>query len=141
MIRGVFMLGEFEINEAREWPRLPDSPRFTALPGRVAVLMCERPSCFGSILLTDRSAGNLRPDAGVVASVGAGVTLSVGDRVYVRPYVGLHVEMPEGVYRLLGREVFQGEETASAIPWWEHVLASDLSDSSNSGESSAWQKG
>lgn len=115
--------GECELNLAQVWPDLPAESRFRALPGRVAVLMCERPEAMGSVLLTDRTSGNLRPDAGVVAAAGAGVELEVGDRVYVRPYVGLHVHTEEGIYRLLGREVFDGEEMASAVPWWDHVLA------------------
>lgn len=115
--------GENELNDAIDWPSLPERSRFRALPGRLAVLMCSRPSSKGSILLTDRSAGNLSPDAGVVAAAGEGVDLQVGDRVYVRPYVGLHVHTDEGTYRLLGREVFDGETAASTVPWWDHAVA------------------
>lgn len=116
-------IGENELNLTTEWPELPERSRFRALPGRVAVLMCDAPERVGQIHLTDRSSGNLRPDAGVVAAVGTGVDLAVGDRVYVRPYVGLHIHTDEGTYRLLGREVFEGEHAACPVNWWEHVVA------------------
>lgn len=114
---------EDQLNLANAWPELPKRSRFRALPGRVAVLMCQKPIAQGSILLTDRTSGNLRPDAGVVAAVGEGIDLRIGDRVYVRPYVGLHVHTEEGTYRLLGRELFDGEDRVSAVPWWDHVVA------------------
>jgi len=116
-------IGEDKLNLAQEWPSLPSKSRFRALPGRIAVLMCPKPSMRGALHLTDRCAGNDRPDAGIVAAVGAGIDLDVGERVYVRPYVGLHFHTDEGVYRLLGREVFDGEEKASVVAWWDHVVA------------------
>jgi len=110
------------LNKATVWPEVPQS-RFRPLPGRPVIFMCAPPEkSEGGILLPDRTSGNSRPDAGVVACA---TEIPVGTRVYVRPYVGLYVDHEEGWYRITGREVFQGDSIASVVSIWEHIVAFD----------------
>lgn len=112
------------LNRVHKWPVLPPEPRFKPLAGRLAVLMCPTPETSdGGIYLTDRTSGNLRPDAGVVV---ASHDLEHGTRGYVRPGVGMYYDSPEGWYRLLGREVFKGEGKLSAVDIYEHFVAFDV---------------
>jgi hypothetical protein len=85
--------------------------------------MCEPPKeSPGGIILTDRTSGNSRPDAGVIAS---STELPVGTRVYLRSDVGLFVAHEEGWYRITGREVFKGDGHLSVVSFWEHIVAID----------------
>lgn len=116
------MLNADVLNQATVWPDVPQ-PRFGELVGRPIVFMCAPPEqSAGGIFLTDRTSGNSRPDAGVIASA---VELPVGTRVYVRPGVGLYIAHEEGWYRVTGREVFKGETKASVVSIWEHIVAID----------------
>jgi co-chaperonin GroES (HSP10) len=85
----------------------------TALPGRVAVLMDEKPVSQGGILLPP--SGRLNPDTGTV--VGSGVDgLAIGSRVCVRPYDGAWFDNFQGS----GRQVrFYGV----ADDWWTSIVA------------------
>jgi co-chaperonin GroES (HSP10) len=51
------------------------------------------------------------------------IPLCEGDKVYVRPYVGLYYEVEDGMYRVFGKEQFRGDDKISKVPYWEHVLA------------------
>ncbi len=117
------MRGEGELNKVHEWPALPPR-RFKDMPGRAAVLMCPKPETSeGGIYLTDRTSGNLRPDAGIVT---ASPDIPDGTRVYIRPFTGMLFDSPEGWYRLLGREAFKGEEWLSVVDVYEHIVAFDV---------------
>jgi len=111
------------LNRAQVWPELPENARYKALPGRPVVLMCPEPEKYGELVLPDYLAGNLRPDAGVIAAIHAVDGLEVGTRVYLRPYVGLFVQTEEGWYRMVGRERFADEDTLSNVCWSEHIVA------------------
>ena len=72
----------------------PPLPAMRAPAGKVIVAIPFPPDSSRGILLPETVKGRLRPDCGIVVSVGAGTPLDInhGDIVLVRPYDGMWIE-------------------------------------------------
>jgi co-chaperonin GroES (HSP10) len=96
--------------------------------GRVLVEMLPEAQRIGQVLLPGRVAANLRPDIGVVLSVGPGVLLEPGAMVAVRPYNGQWIEgFDVPGYRTKNQVRFYGRYTAfqgdsQELEWDESIL-------------------
>ncbi len=111
----------------------PVMPEMRCLPGKVAVSMLPKREEYGGLVLPDEVKGRLRPDVGVVCSVGApkmtqkGVPghtchLMRGDRVAVRAGSGL---WDEDTWEGADMRFFGGGHSGGVFhvtPWWDDIV-------------------
>ena len=111
-----------DLGDSFEFPSVSWAGRLRCLPGKAAVVMALPRTVASGLALPDEVGGRLRPDVGVVASVGQGVDLVVGDLVAVDPYAGKWIsDGSGGLVRMIGDETARAE-VPELVPWSEQVL-------------------